>query len=330
MQFHYNVYGAFRSPREDVALAKRAVDAGFEGIWIGEHFHPWLESRPYAHHAFTWLATVLSEVPDVDVGTSVSCPAYRFEPPVFAQMLATIDQLNPGRMNLGVGVGEAVNEAHFIDGPWPSWGDRAQRLVECLDIVETLWTGPDYVEYDGEFFSYEDVKLFNKPDDGIDLHWAAWGPTSAEYAGRYAGNVITPAGPEHVDEVVRPRFEEGLADGPSDPDSSTITVELKANVGDVDDLVEEVRQRDEYVPAADEIDNPDPRSVRRAGSKVLDDLSNEEVADATNISDDPETFVEQIRGYEAVGVDRVIIGSTCGDPDRTIEVFEDDVLPAFS
>lgn len=329
MEFHYNVYGAFRDPRADIELARAAVDAGFEGVWIGEHFHPWIESRPYAHHAFGWLASMLTEIPDVIGGTSVSCPVYRYEPPVLAQQLATLDRLHPGRVHLGVGTGEFVNEAPFMDEDWPPWRERADRVVECLEICRTLWTSDGYVDIDGDFYSYQDLKVATQPTRPLEIHWAAWGPTSSRYAGRYSGNLITPADPDHVEKVVRPRFEEGLEGADRDWESSTLTVEMKANLGDVDRLVIEVRERGEYVPGKTELDNPDPRSVQEVGRQQLQVMSDAEVAEVTNIRDDPEEFVEQIRRYEHVGVDRLIVGSTCGDPRRTIDAFRDVVMPAF-
>ncbi|MWV40671.1 LLM class flavin-dependent oxidoreductase [Natrialba sp. INN-245] len=329
MEFHYNVYGAFRSPQKDIELAKSAAEAGFSGIWIGEHFLPWIESRPHAHHAFTWLSTVLAEVPEVSVGTSVCCPAYRFEPPVLAQALATIEQLHPGRFNLGIGTGEAINEAHFIDEDWPSWRERADRVVECLDLIQTLWTEENYINYDGDFFSYDDIKVCTESQADIDLHWAAWGPLSSKYAGQYAGNLITPAGPNHIVETVKPQFKKGLKSGKYNTEEATMTVEMKANYGDVDELVAEVHERGEFVPAADELDNPDPRSVQQVANERLDELSDEEVADETNISDDSEYFIEKIKAYEEIGVDRIIIGSTVGDPKNTIDMFDQEVFPMF-
>jgi len=45
LDVHYNVNDCFRLPSEDIELTRRAVDAGFEGIWIADHFMPWLDHR---------------------------------------------------------------------------------------------------------------------------------------------------------------------------------------------------------------------------------------------------------------------------------------------
>lgn len=72
---------------------------------------PWIDSRPYTRHPFVWLGTLMNEVPDVPVGTSITYLTFRYRPPLVAQMFATQDIIYPGRLHLGVGVGEALNEA---------------------------------------------------------------------------------------------------------------------------------------------------------------------------------------------------------------------------
>jgi len=191
LEIHYNVYGCFRPPAEDIDLAKAAVDAGFEGIWIGDHFLPWIDSRPYTHHPFPWLGALMNEIPDVPVGTSVTCPTMRYRPPLIAQAVATLDNMYPDRFHLGVGVGEALNEAHFVE-EWPDWGTRAGMLIEAIEVMRDLWNSEDYVSYDGDHFEYDGIKLYTPPRKKIDVHWAGWGPTSCRYAGRFADHLLTP------------------------------------------------------------------------------------------------------------------------------------------
>lgn len=200
----------FRDPGEDIELAKDAIDAGFAGVWIGDHFHPWIDSRPFTHHAWTWLGTLMSEIPDVPVGTSVTCPMLRYRPPLLAQAIATLDNMFPGRIHLGVGTGEALNEAHFIDGEWPAWGARAGMLIETIDLMRKLWTAEEYVRHDGQYFTYDAIKLYTQPKTNVDIHWAAWGPQSCQAAGEYADHLITAASPEQIAEQLVPNLETGL------------------------------------------------------------------------------------------------------------------------
>lgn len=329
VEFHYNVYGCFRDPRADIDLAKDAVDAGFQGIWIGDHFHPWIDSRPYTHHAWTWFGTLMSEVPDVPVGTSVTCPMLRYEPPVLAQAIATLGNMYPGRLHIGVGTGEALNEFPFIDGEWPDWGTRAGMLIETIDLLRELWRSKDFVDHDGKHFEYEDIKLYTRPGEEIEVHWAAWGPQSCRAAGQYAGHLITDASPELLREQIVPNFETGLERADRSPDQAQVTTEMVANIGDPDDLVAEIRDRGEYIPAESELDNPDPRGTQAVANERLAAMDDSEIRDQNNITDDPAEIVAEIEALVDAGVDRVLVGSNCGDPRATIEAFEEKVIPHF-
>lgn len=328
LDIHYNVYGCFREPRADVELAKRAVDAGFEGIWIGDHFLPWIDSRPYTHHIFPWLGTLMNEIPDVPVGTSVSCPMLRYRPALFAQAVATLDNMYPGRLNLGVGVGEALNEAHFVD-EWPGWGTRARMLVEAIDMMRQLWESEEYVTFDGDYFQHDHVKLYTRPKDRIPIHWAGWGPKSCELAGRFADHLLTVATPDALEKRIVPNLKAGIEKADRDFADVDVTSEFTANIGDPDELVAEIRDRGEHVPNESQLDNPDPRDIQRIANAELEEMSDAAIRDQQNITDDPEVLLEKLAAMEDAGATRVLVGSTCGDPHRTIDVFEEAIIPHF-
>lgn len=330
LDLHYNVYGCFRDPGEDIELAKDAIDAGFAGVWIGDHFHPWIDSRPFTHHAWTWLGTLMSEIPDVPVGTSVTCPMLRYRPPLLAQAIATLDNMFPGRLHLGVGTGEALNEAHFIDGEWPAWGARAGMLIETIDLMRKLWTAEGYVRHDGQYFTYDSIKLYTQPETSVDIHWAAWGPQSCQAAGEYADHLITTASPEQIAEQIVPNLETGLERAGRELEAADVTTEMAANIGDPDALVAEIRERGEHVPAQSELDNPDPRDIQAIADEQLAEMSDEEIRDANNITDEPEEIIAELERFEAAGATRVLIGSNCGDPRATLDAFEEEIIPHFS
>ncbi|SDR04603.1 LLM class flavin-dependent oxidoreductase [Natronobacterium texcoconense] len=327
IEWHYNVGGCFRSPGDDLELAAYAADAGFDGIWIGDHFVPWLDNRPYTHHVLPWLGSLVERVPDVTVGTCVSCPTIRYEPPVLAQALATIDNAYPGRLEFGVGTGEALNEARFYDGEWPDWGTLAGMLIESLDLMETLWERDEYVSHEGEYYQYDEMKLYTKPRSEIPLHWAAWGPQSAKCAGKYAGNLITAGDADLIEETLAPAFEAGQSER-EDSGGGTISVQLSAHVGDPDDLVDELRAKGEYTPH-EELDTADPREIQSLADERLADVSDEELRTLNNVTDDASDLVPVVERLEEAGIDRVIVVSKVGDPRRTIDALADDVMPHF-
>jgi coenzyme F420-dependent glucose-6-phosphate dehydrogenase len=329
LEFHYDVVTNLRPPRDNIDLASDAVDAGFEGIWMGDHYFPFLDSRPYTNQFIPWFGALMNEIPDVAVGTSVTCPLFRYEPPVFAQMLATLDNMYPGRLQLGVGVGEAVNEAHFVDGEWPDWGTRAGMLVEAIDLVQQMWEREGFSSYDGDYYQYDLLKLYTRPKAPLPVHWAAWGPTSARYAGNVAGNLFTSASPEDLESVLVPNFERGLSDAGRDRSDAEVTVGVTINVGDPDALVAEVRDRGEYVPVLDVLDVADPREIYEMGKAELAEMTDAEIRENYNIVGDPREIVDLVESYDGAGVDRINISSHYGDPRATIETFEDDVFPRF-
>jgi len=329
LELHYNVYGCFRDPRGDIELAKDAIDAGFEGIWIGDHFLPWIDSRPYTHEPWTWFGSLMSEVPEVPVGTSVTCPMLRYRPPMLAQAVATLDNMYPGRFQLGVGTGEALNESHFVDGDWPDWGTRAGMLIETIGLLRELWNGDEYVVHNGKYFEYDGIKLYTQPEEPIDIHWAGWGPQSCRAAGEYADHLLTDMPPEGIADPVVPNFETGLERSGRTRADADISTELAVNIGDPAALVAEIRERGEYIPDESELDTPDPRETQAVADERLAEMSDEEIRRENNITEDPADVVETLAALKEAGADRVLIGSNCGDPRRTIEVFKNDILPHF-
>lgn len=328
LEIHYNVSGCFREPEDDIGLAKAAVDAGFEGVWMGDHFLPWIDSRPYTHHAFSWFGAMMNEIPDVPVGTSVSCPMLRYRPPLFAQAVATLDNMYPGRFNLGVGVGEALNEAHFLDS-WPGWGTRAEMLVEAIELMEKLWTTDGYISYDGDHFEYDDIRLYTSTKGPIPIHWAGWGPKSCQLAGRVADHLLTAAPADMIENQVIPNFEKGLEQSGRELSEVDVTTEFTANVGDQEELVAEIRERGEYLPVDTELDTADPRDIQEVADRELAEMSDTEIANQYNITEDPDEIIEELEAVADAGATRVLVSSNCNDPFRTIDTFESKILPHF-
>src|SRR3954466_16362655 len=96
-------------PRDLIRQAQRAEEAGFHGLWISDHFHPWNDEQ--GHSPFVWsVIGAIARATDLPVGTGVTCPTIRIHPAVVAQAAATSAVMLEGRFTLGVGSGEALNE----------------------------------------------------------------------------------------------------------------------------------------------------------------------------------------------------------------------------
>src|ERR687893_555197 len=117
---------ALDGPADLVAQAEAAEAAGFEALWISDHFHPWNDEQ--GQSPFVWsVIGAVSQATSLPVTTAVTCPTFRIHPAIIAQAAATAAVQLDGRFVLGVGSGEALNE-HVLGDRWPSAGVRLEML----------------------------------------------------------------------------------------------------------------------------------------------------------------------------------------------------------
>jgi coenzyme F420-dependent glucose-6-phosphate dehydrogenase len=131
------------------------------------------------------MAAVGERTTTVQIGTSVMTPTFRYNPAVIAQAFATMGCLYPGRIMLGVGTGEALNEiATGFRGAgeqdWPEFKERFARLREAVRLMRQLWT-EDRVDFDGEYYSTHGASIYDRPSSPIPVYIAAGGPLVARY-----------------------------------------------------------------------------------------------------------------------------------------------------
>lgn len=326
MEIYYHVYPCYRPPISDINIAERAIKAGFDGIAIGDGFHPWLDTWAFMHQAYVWLGALAGRNPSVPLMTNVSCPFGRYSPPLLAQLTATLAAMSDAYFDLGVGTGAAVNESPFIE-EWPHWEKRANLTAEALTVLDRLWNaGGDYVTYRGEHYTYEDVTLRTTPPQEIETYWAAWGSQSCRYAARHADHLATAAQPETIENDIYPIYLDELRRLGEDPAVHRVCSEAIVNVGPPEEILERLRANDEFVPARQKIDDPDPRSIQAEGRDRLAEVDDKTLRDVYTITDDPETVQETIERYRRAGVDRLAIGPNCSNPTALINLFETHIF----
>src|SRR6476661_4692418 len=135
-------------PRQLLSYALEAEARGFESIAVSDHFQPFRHTGGHAPAALPWLGALAATTTRARLGTSVSTPTMRFHPSVLAQAFATIANLAPGRVFLGVGTGESVNEVPATAMAWPGFSERLGRLEEAVELMRRLWT-EERVTYEG-------------------------------------------------------------------------------------------------------------------------------------------------------------------------------------
>src|SRR6195952_2657627 len=175
-------------PKELVEQAKREKAAGFDKLWISDHFHPWNDEQ--GQSPFVWgVIGALSEATSLPVGTAVTCPTVRIHPAIIAQAAATAAVMLPDRFFLGLGTGERLNECMLGDR-WPSAPVRRAMLQEAVEIIRALWTGEVLRAHHGRYYTVEDARVFTRPTVPPPIIISGLGPRAAALAGRIGGRLL--------------------------------------------------------------------------------------------------------------------------------------------
>jgi G6PDH family F420-dependent oxidoreductase len=175
------------SPEQLIEQAVAAEAAGFDALWISDHFHPWNDEQ--GQSPFVWsMIGALAQACSLPVTTAVTCPTVRTHPAIIAQAAATSARLLGGKFVLGVGTGEALNE-HILGDPWPSEDVRLEMLEEAVELIRELWAG-EVVTRQGRHYQVDTARIYTRPDQPPPIYMSAFGPKSLEVAGRIADGFI--------------------------------------------------------------------------------------------------------------------------------------------
>jgi G6PDH family F420-dependent oxidoreductase len=186
--FGYFLSSEELGPLELVAAGQAAEVAGFDRLWVSDHYHPWMSEQGASPFVWSVLGALATST-NVKLTTAVTCPSFRIHPAIIAQATATTALLAPGRFTFGVGSGEALNE-HILGDSWPPVSVRLNRLTEALEIIRKLWTG-DVVTHEGRYFTVHDAKLFSAPDVAPDILLSGFGPVATKLAAQIADGWMT-------------------------------------------------------------------------------------------------------------------------------------------
>ena len=312
-------------PRELVDYAVLAEELGYDTVVVSDHFQPWRHDGGHAPFSFAWLAAVGERTSRIGLGTSVVAPSYRYHPGIVAQAMATLGVLYPGRVFLGVGTGEAMNETPLgVD--WPDQKERFQRLKEASQLMKLLWT-EERVNYDGNYFKTENATVYDRPPGGVPLYIAASGPAAARLAGRIADGFITTSGkaPELYAEKLLPAVREGAEKEGRSMDEIELTIEMKVSFDqDRERAMEDTRNWGALALTPEEkVGVDDPMEMQR----LADALTAERAASRFIVSDDPDTQVKAIKPYLDLGFTHLDFHFPGEDQERALRLYADEVLP---
>ena len=307
-------------PEALVDQATAAEEAGFDVVLGSDHFHPWVDDTSAAGFVWSWLGAVAQATRRVELGTSVTCPLFHYHPALVAQMAATVDRLSDGRLFLGVGTGEAINE-RSMGFPFPGYAERQARMQEALEVMHRLLAG-EKLTFDGEYYQTATAKLYSPPKGALPILMAAGGPKSAQFAGTYADGLITsvknPA--DTVEKVIGPYRAAATTAGKEHLVLATRWTVL----ADSDEAAWQALSSMRGLRAPGRLEATDPAELRIRA----DEMDPADVLSSYTVVPDAAGLTEAYRPLVTdVGADIVSIQVMSPDPLATIKVIGDEVLP---
>lgn len=324
MRYGYKASAEQFAPRELLDLSVMAERLGLDSIALSDHFQPWRHHGGHAPAALPWLGTAGASTERARIGTSVLTPTLRYQPAVVAQAFATLGCLFPGRVWLGVGTGEAMNETPVTAAEWPAAKERRRRLAEAVTLIRRLWS-EERVTFDGEYYRTDRATVYDRPETPVPIYIAASGPLAAKLAGRAGDGFICTSGKPHDLYVeLLGKVEEGARDAGRDPAALPRMIEIKVSYDRDRDYAEEAcGWWAALALSGDEKSGvEDPIELER-----LADANRDRASSRFIVSDDPDEVVERIRPYVDLGFDELIFHAPGTDQARFLEQFARDVLP---
>jgi len=306
---------------ELVQLGALASRSGFELLATSDHLQPWQANQGHSGQAWVTLGALGAQAPRAWMGTAVTCPTLRYNPAVVAEAFATLNSLYPGRVFLGVGSGEALNE-QAATGVWPKWQERWDRLIEAITVIRALWAG-QAVSHKGTYYNV-DAKLYDPPSKPIPLITAANGKKSMRLAGQHGDGLISD--PKSWKQY-KSEWEAGARAAGKDPSTMPVIIEHYVVVGDKAEA-NKAAELWRFGPKSWKglFDVRDPAEIqRRADAETPLD----EVMQGWPVGTDPAVHVKAARELFDSGVSVVNVHSGQADQKRVIEFYASRVLPSF-
>ncbi|WP_037858329.1 LLM class F420-dependent oxidoreductase [Streptomyces sp. NRRL S-340] len=311
-------YGYFLSceqygPADLVEQARMAEQAGFQALWISDHYHPWNDAQ--GQSAFVWsVIGALSEAVSLPVETAVTCPTVRMHPAVVAQAAATSAVMTGGRFRLGVGSGEALNE-HILGDRWPPAHVRLEMLEEAIQVMRRLFTGEE-VDHHGTYYTVENARLYTVPDEPVPIDVSGFGPKATSLAARVGDGYITMM----PDEEMVTQYRKGGGG------AKLVSGGTKVCFGhDREECVRTVRELwyNEQLPGEMGQVLPTPRHFEQLEPLVTEDMIRENVV----CGDDADQHVAALKEFADAGFDRVYVNQIGADQRGFFDFYRTKVLP---
>jgi coenzyme F420-dependent glucose-6-phosphate dehydrogenase len=312
-------------PTELLHYGVIAEEVGFDSVFVSDHLQPWRHDGGHAPFAMAWLAALGARTERITVGTSVLTPTFRYHPAIVAQAFATLGCLYPGRVVLGMGTGESMNEVP-LGVQWPEGKERFARFREAVSLIRKLWS-EQRVTFEGEYYRTDKATIYDVPDVPVPIFLAGSGPAATRYAGRAGDGYITTSGKGEslYTDTLLPAVREGAEKAGRSIDDLELMIEVKVSFDhDRQAALEATRFWGALGLSAEQKSGvEDPVEMQR----LADELTVEQTARRFIVSTDPDEHVAQIRRYLDLGFNHLVFHAPGPDQERFLRLYGTEILP---
>jgi coenzyme F420-dependent glucose-6-phosphate dehydrogenase len=313
------------APVELLRYSLLAEQLEFDSVAISDHFQPFRHTGGHAPSAFPWLGALAARSERITIGTSVCTPTFRYSPSEVAHAFATIGSLAPGRVFLGVGTGESLNEVPPTGIEWPGGGERLSRLKEAVALIRELWTG-ERVTFQGDYYKTLNATIYDKPDQPVPIWIAAAAPKSSHYVGEAADGFITTSGKPRAlyTDTLIPAVTAGAESVGRAIGEIELMLEVKLSYAPT---IEQARKDCDFwaplaLPAEMKKDIHDPVELGRIADEHLDLAPSRFIC-----TTDPDEAAERILEYYALGFHHLVFHGPGADQEGFLRRFAADIAP---
>ena len=314
------------APNELLEYSVLAEQIGFDSVFVSDHFQPWRHTGGHAPFSLAWLGALGARTSRLVIGTSVLTPTFRYHPSVVAQAFGTLGAMFPGRVVLGVGTGESLNEVPSTGMQWPEFKERFARLRESVRLIRMLWA-EERVNFDGDYYKTRNATIYDKPEKPVPIYVSAGGGLVAKYAGRAGDGFICTSGKGQAlyADTLLPNLEAGLAAANRTMAGTDRMIEVKVSFDtDRERAMGDTRHWAALALTAEEkMHVEDPREMER----LADARPAERTAQRWIVSSDPDEQVDQIRRYVELGFRHLVFHAPGSDQPRFLRLYAEHVLP---
>jgi coenzyme F420-dependent glucose-6-phosphate dehydrogenase len=313
------------APSRLLEFGIQAEASGFDSVFISDHFQPWKHTDGHAPFSLAWLGALGARTSRVVIGTSVLTPTFRYHPSIVAQAFGTLGAMFPGRVVLGIGTGEGLNEVPSTGQPWPEFKERYARMRESVTLMRRLWS-EERVSFEGQYYRTEKATIYDRPERMVPIYVAAAGAMVAKYAGRMGEGFICTSGKAEAlyTDTLLPNVAAGRAESRLGG-AYDMMIEVKVSFDtDRARAMEDTRHWAALALSAEEkMSVEDPAAMEA----LAEALPIERAASRWIVSDDPDEHVERIGYYVGLGFNHLVFHAPGPDQARFMGLYAERVLP---